>query len=234
MESPSAPRGWLPEAARSKLQQRRKPLRLNPSEDAPVYALNAGSITPKRPGSFTPISDNAVERAACPGIGTCAWMFSANTMVSVAEALGLTVPRMAAPPAAAADRLQVVHAAADALLHAVRAGIRPSDVLTRRSLENAAAVASALGGPTNACLHLLGIAAEAGIEFTLADIDAVSRRTPQPADMKPAGQFMMRELLSAGLLYGETMSITERTIAEKVVAFPAGDAHPVLRSIVGR
>ena len=140
----------------------------------------------------------AVEKAACPGIGTCAGMFSANTMASVAEALGLTVPGMAAPPAAAADRLRVVKAAADALLHAVKAGIRPSDVLTRKSLENATAVASALGGSTNACLHLLAIAAEANIDFTLMDIDAISRRTPQLADMKPAGRYMMRELHLAG------------------------------------
>lgn len=186
----------------------------------------------------------AVERAACPGIGTCAGMFSANTMASVAEALGLTVPGMAAPPAAAADRLQVIHAAADALLYAVNAGIQPSDVLTRKSLENATAVASALGGSTNACLHLLAIAAEANIEFSLADIDAISRRTPQLADMKPAGRYMMRELhiaggvpalmrelLSAGLLHGEAMTISGRTIAEQVAVFPAGDAHPVLRTI---
>lgn len=187
---------------------------------------------------------DAVEKAACPGIGTCAGMFSANTMASISEALGLTVPGMAAPPAAAADRLQVLHAAADALLHAVRAGIRPSDVLSRKSLENATAVASALGGSTNACLHLLAIAAEAKIDFTLADIDAVSRRTPQLADMKPAGRFMMRELhlaggvpavmrelLAAGLLHGESMTISGRTIAEQVASFPAGAPHPVMRTV---
>jgi dihydroxy-acid dehydratase len=187
---------------------------------------------------------DAVEKAACPGIGTCAGMFSANTMASVAEGLGLTVPGMAAPPAAAADRLRVLHAASDALLHAVKAGIRPSDVLTRKSLENATAVASALGGSTNACLHLLAIAAEANIDFTLADIDAISRRTPQLADMKPAGRFMMRELhlaggvpalmrelLSAGLLHGEAMTISGCTLAEQVASFPAGESHPVLRTI---
>lgn len=186
----------------------------------------------------------AVEKAACPGIGTCAGMFSANTMASISEALGLTVPGMAAPPAAAADRQQVLHAAADALLQAVQAGIRPSDVLSRKSLENATAVASALGGSTNACLHLLAIAAEAKIDFSLADIDTVSRRTPQLADMKPAGRFMMRELhlaggvpavmrelLSAGLLHGEAMTISGRTIAEQIATFPPGQPHPVLRTI---
>jgi dihydroxy-acid dehydratase len=185
----------------------------------------------------------AVEMAACPGIGTCAGMFSANTMASVSEALGLTVPGMAAPPAAAADRLAVIDQASDALLHAVEAGIRPSDILTRRSFENATAVASALGGSTNACLHLLAIAAEAGIDFTLGDIDAISRRTPQIADMKPAGRFMMRELhlaggvpavmrelLTAGLLHGDARTITGRTLAEDVATFPRGNSHPVLRT----
>jgi dihydroxy-acid dehydratase len=185
-----------------------------------------------------------IEKAACPGIGTCAGMFSANTMASVAEALGLTVPGMAAPPAAAGDRIRVLESAADALLEALHKGIRPSDILTRRSFENATAVASALGGSTNGCLHLLALAGQAGIDFTLADIDAVSRRTPQLADMKPAGQFMMRELhlaggvpavmrelLDAGLLHGEEKTITGLTIAEQVRAFPKGQAHPVLRTV---
>jgi len=185
----------------------------------------------------------SVEMAACPGIGTCAGMFSANTMASISEALGLTVPGMAAPPAADADRMQVLHQAADALLIALKAGIRPSDILTRQSMENATAVASALGGSTNACLHLLAIAAEAGIEFSLADIDRISRRTPQLADMKPAGRYMMRELhlaggvpavmralLSAGLLHGDALTITGRTIAEQIETFPAGQSHPVLRT----
>jgi dihydroxy-acid dehydratase len=187
---------------------------------------------------------NRVEKAACPGIGTCAGMFSANTMTSISEALGLTVPGMAAPPAASADRLRVLHTAADTLTYAVRAGIRPSDILTYESFENATAVAAALGGSTNACLHLLALAAEAGIDFTLADIDKVSRRTPQLADMKPAGRFMMRELnlaggvpavmrelLSARLIHGSALTVSGRTIAEQVASFPAGQSHPVLRSI---
>jgi dihydroxy-acid dehydratase len=130
------------------------------------------------------------------------------------------------------------------LLHAIETGIRPSAILTRKSLENATAVASALGGSTNACLHLLAIAAEANIEFSLADIDAISRRTPQLADMKPAGRYMMRELhiaggvpalmrelLSEGLLHGDASTVSGATIAEQVAAFPYGDSHPVLRKI---
>jgi dihydroxy-acid dehydratase len=130
------------------------------------------------------------------------------------------------------------------LLHAVQNGIRPSQILTRQSLENATAVASALGGSTNACLHLLAIAGEAGIDFSLADIDEVSRRTPQLADMKPAGRYMMRELhlaggvpavmrelLSAGLLYGDARTISGYTIAEDIARFSAGHPHPVLRTV---
>jgi dihydroxy-acid dehydratase len=184
----------------------------------------------------------AVEKAACPGIGTCAGMFSANTMASVAEGLGLTVPGMAAPPAAASDRMKVLHEAAEVLLNAIRKGIRPSSFLTRKSFENATAVASALGGSTNACLHLLAIAAEAKIDFTLADIDKISRRTPQLADMKPAGRYMMRELhlaggvpavmrelLSAGLLHGDAMTMSGRSLAQQIEAFPPGQPHPILR-----
>ena len=185
-----------------------------------------------------------VEYAACPGIGTCAGMFSANTMAAVAEALGLSVPGMAAPPAAHPARIEVLHQAVDALLAALQAGIRPSDILTRESFENATAVASALGGSTNACLHLLALAGEAGVNFSLADIDRVSRRTPQLADMKPAGRYMMRELhfaggvptvmrelLSAGLLYGEARTITGKTIAEQIATYRPGQPHPVLRTV---
>ena len=186
----------------------------------------------------------AVERAACPGLGTCAGMFSANTMAAVAEALGLSVPDMASPPASHADRMRVTDAAADALLIAIDKGITPRSVLTRESFENATAVAAALGGSTNGVLHILAIAGEAGVEFTLDDIDRVSRRTPQLADMKPAGQFMMRELhiaggvpavmrklLSAGLLHGEAQTISGSTIAEQVTAHRPGTPHPVLREM---
>jgi len=231
--------------------------------DLPAVFAYGGSLAPGRLGTqdislqdvyeaigacsqgLISLSDlTAVERAACPGIGTCAGMFSANTMASVSEALGLTVPGMASPPAATEARTQMLHRAADALLTAVQAGICPSDILTLQSFENAIAVASALGGSTNACLHLLAIAAEAGVDLSLVDIDRISRRTPQLADMKPAGRYMMRELhlaggvpavmrelLAAGLLHGESLTITGKTIAEQIGAFAPGEAHPVLRPI---
>ena len=202
------------------------------------------AIGARAQGLITARELRSIEGAACPGVGTCAGMFSANTMASVSEALGMSVPGMAAPPAAAAERVEAIDRAADALLQAVSRDIRPSQILTRKSLENATAVAAALGGSTNAVLHLLAIAGEAGIEFTLDDIDRISRRTPQLADMKPAGHYMMRELhqaggvpavmrelLSAGLLHGEAKTITGQTIAEQAHSFAPGVAHPVLRSI---
>jgi dihydroxy-acid dehydratase len=185
-----------------------------------------------------------LERVACPGAGTCAGMFSANTMASVAETLGLTILGMAAPPANHPDRRAVLAQAATTLVHALESEITPSTFLSKASFENAMAVAAALGGSTNACLHIPALAGEAGIEFGLADIDRVSRRTPQLADMKPAGRFMMedlhaiggvpavlRELLAAGLIDGDARTVTGRTIGEEVeaFAFPASDVE-VLRT----
>jgi dihydroxy-acid dehydratase len=186
----------------------------------------------------------AVEVAACPGVGTCAGMFSANTMAAVAEALGLTVLGMASPPAADPTRLAMIRAAATALLRAIERGISPAEIISRASIDNAVTVAAALGGSTNACLHVLAIAAEAGIPFTLRDIDRISRRTPQLADMKPAGRFMMkdlhaaggvpavmRELLAAGLIQGEARTMSGLTIAEDLAAVLPGPPHPVLRTV---
>jgi dihydroxy-acid dehydratase len=195
-------------------------------------------------GQITAEKLEAVEAAACPGVGTCAGMFSANTMAAVAEALGLTVPDMASPPASHPDRIKVTFAAADALLQAVEAGVSARDVVTFESMENATAVAAAIGGSTNACLHILAIAEEAGIPFTLGNIDAVSRRTPQLTDMKPAGRFMMRELhraggvpavmrelLAANLLHGDAKTITGKTIREQIASDAPKSVHAVLRTV---
>jgi dihydroxy-acid dehydratase len=184
-----------------------------------------------------------IERTACPGIGTCAGMFSANTMSSLAEGLGLTVPGMASPPAEHPDRLAITSRAAEVLADAVRAGRRPSDILTYESFENAATLVSTLGGSTNGVLHLLALAVEAGIPFTLRDIDRISRRTPQLADMKPAGHYMMRdlhaaggvpmvlaELLRAGLVHGDALTVTGRTLAEEVADIPLTDEPVVSRA----
>ncbi|MFN8222085.1 MAG: dihydroxy-acid dehydratase [Gaiellales bacterium] len=168
-----------------------------------------------------------LECVALPGKGSCASMYTANTMASISEALGLTVPGMASPAAEDAAREEIVRAAAATLVDALEHDRRPSTVLSKASFENAMTVAAALGGSTNACLHVPALAGEAGIDFGLADIDRISRRTPQIAEMRPAGRFMMqdlhveggvpvvmRELLDAGLLDGEAMTVTGQTIAE--------------------
>ncbi len=187
-----------------------------------------------------------LECVALPGPGSCASMYTANTMASVGEALGLSIPGMASPPATDPARERIVRRAAAALVDALEADRRPSAVLSKASFENAIAVAAALGGSTNACLHLPALAGEAGIEFGLADIDRVSRRTPQIAEMRPAGRFMMqdldaeggvpvvmRELLDGGLIDGSAMTVTGKTIGEQLARVTRSESPqtPVLRSV---
>lgn len=237
--------------------------------DVPAVFAYAGSLSPGRidgqdislqdvyeaigrhsSGEIDDTQLDRIERAACPGVGTCAGMFSANTMASIAEALGLTVPGMASPPSEHADRLAITARAAGALAGAIRTGLRPSEMLTRESFENAAAIASTLGGSTNGVLHMLALAGEAGIPFTLRDIDRISRRTPQLADMKPAGRYMMRdlhaaggvpiviaELIRAGLVHGDALTVTGRTLAEEVGFLPLPEnrvIHPSTKPLKSR
>ncbi len=187
-----------------------------------------------------------LECVALPGKGSCASMYTANTMASVSEGLGLTVPGMASPAAEDPARESILRRAAAALVDALENDRTPSTILTKASFENAIAVAAALGGSTNACLHLPALAGEAGIDFGLADIDRISRRTPQIAEMRPAGRFMMqdlhveggvpvvmRELLDAGLLDGEAMTVTGQTLAEALapVTRAAEARTPVLHTV---
>jgi dihydroxy-acid dehydratase len=170
-----------------------------------------------------------LERSACPAAGACASMFTANTMGSVSEAIGLAVPGTASPPSTYPEREEVVRRGIVALLQCIANDLRPSKIVTLRALENAATVASALGGSTNACLHIPAIAGEAGIDFTLEDIGRISKRTPQLAEMKPAGRYMMvdlhneggipvvmKELLDGGFLHPDEMTVTGRTVAENL------------------
>jgi len=171
----------------------------------------------------------AVERAACPGAGSCAGMYTANTMSACAEALGMTLPGAASPPAVSAERTALARATGEAAVQALAAGLRPRDIMTRQAFLNAAAVVMATAGSTNAILHLLAIAAEAQVELTLDDFDAISRRTPHIASMRPAGRFVMseldqvgglpvvlRELLEADLIDGDTMTLNGRTLGQNV------------------
>jgi dihydroxy-acid dehydratase len=180
-------------------------------------------------GSMSAEELDELERHACPGAGSCGGMFTANTMASISEAIGLAPLGSASPPAESEGRYRAAERAGEIALDCVENDRRPSDVLSRESFENAIALQVALGGSTNGVLHLLALAAEAGIELDIEDFDAISRRTPKIADLQPAGRKVMndlhelggvpvvlRRLLDAGLIHGDAMTVTGRTIAEEL------------------
>lgn len=177
-----------------------------------------------------------LERAACPGEGSCAGMFTANTMASVAEALGMSLPASASVPAIDPRLEDFAKASGAAVMDLLDANLRPRQIMTRDAFENAITVVMALGGSTNAVLHLLAIAHEARVELSLEDFDRISRRTPHIGDLRPFGKYHMvdldriggvpvalRALLDEGLLVGDTMTVTGKTMAENLegVSFPA-------------
>ena len=188
---------------------------------------------------------DAIERNACPTEGSCAGMFTANTMASVAEALGMSLPGSASPAAVDRRRDDGAFAAGQAVLHLLELGIRPRQILTKEAFENAIAVVMALGGSTNAVLHLLAIAYEARVDLELDDFNRVAARVPHIADTKPHGKYHMadvdriggvpvvlRELLDAGLLHGDCLTVTGRTMAENLAEIdppgPDGEViHPL-------
>jgi dihydroxy-acid dehydratase len=188
---------------------------------------------------------DAIERSACPTEGSCAGMFTANTMASVAEAIGMSLPGSASAPAVDRRRDDYAYASGEAVVRLLEAGIRPRQIMTREAFENAIAVVMALGGSTNAVLHLLAIAYEARVELALDDFNRVAARVPHIADTKPAGTYhmtdldaaggvpmVMKHLLDAGLLHGDCLTVTGRTIAENLEAIdpPAPDGkvvHPL-------
>jgi dihydroxy-acid dehydratase len=170
-----------------------------------------------------------VERHACPSEGSCAGMFTANTMSAAAEALGMALPGSASAPASDPRRDAFARRSGEAVVRLLEAGVRPRQIVTRASILNAMAVVMALGGSTNAVLHLLAIASEAQVEVDLDDFNEVGRRVPHIADTKPHGRFhmvdvdrvggvptVMAELLSAGLIDGDCLTVTGRTVAENL------------------
>jgi len=186
-----------------------------------------------------------IERTACPGEGACGGMFTANTMSSIGEALGMSILGSASPPAIDGRRELDAQRAGEAVVGMLRQGITARQVMTKPAFENAIAVTSALGGSTNAVLHLLAIANEAGVELELEDFNRIAAKVPHIADMKPGGKFHMsdldrvggvpvvlKELLDAGLLHGDVLTITGKTMAENLAAIevPAPDGvvvHPL-------
>jgi dihydroxy-acid dehydratase len=170
-----------------------------------------------------------IEQNACPGAGSCAGMFTANTMASVGEAIGMSLPGSASVPAVDSRLEDYARRSGEAVVALLEADIRPRDIMTRKAFENAMTTVMALGGSTNAVLHLLAIANEAEVELTLEDFDEISRRTPHIGDMKPFGKYHMvdldriggipvvlRALLDAGYLHGDVMTVTGRTMAENL------------------
>ncbi len=183
-----------------------------------------------------------IERTACPGEGSCAGMFTANTMASIAEAIGMSLPGSSTAPAPDARRDGFAHASGQAVMNLLQLGIRPRQIMTKEAFENAIAVCMAVGGSTNAVLHLLAIAHEAHVDLSLDDFDRISRRVPHIGDTKPAGRFqmvdidriggipvVMRELLEGGFLHGDALTVTGKTVAENLDALdpPAPDGEVI-------
>src|SRR5438445_1684723 len=170
-----------------------------------------------------------IERNACPGMGSCGGMYTANTMASVAEALGMSLPGSAAPPAPDSRRDAFAVASGEAVVNLLKKGITARQIMTREAFENAITVVMALGGSTNAVLHLLAIAHEAKVDLSLDDFNRIGDKVPHLADVKPFGEYVMTDidriggvpvvmkaLLDAGLLHGEALTVTGKTIAENL------------------
>ena len=175
-----------------------------------------------------------IERRAIPGNGSCGGMYTANTMSSAFEALGLSLPYSSTMANPHPEKLASTREAGRVLVEAVRRDLKPRDIVTRESIENAIAVVMAIGGSTNAVLHFLAIAHAAEVEWTLDDFERVREKVPVLCDLKPSGRYLavdlhraggipqvMRSLLAAGLLHGECMTITGRTVAENLAAVAA-------------
>ena len=177
-----------------------------------------------------------LESVACPSGGSCGGQFTANTMACVSEALGLALPGSAGTPAVYEERDKFAVSSGQAVMNLIEKNIRPRDIVTRKSLENAAVVVAASGGSTNAALHLPAIANEAGIKFALEDVTNISKKTPYIADLKPGGKYVAKDLhdiggvpvlikalLDGGLLHGDCLTVSGKTIAEnhKDIVFPS-------------
>lgn len=177
-----------------------------------------------------------IEKAICPGEGACGGMYTANTMASVAEALGMSLPGSAAPPSADRRRDYFAHRSGEAVVNLIAKGITARDIMTKEAFENAISVVMAFGGSTNAVLHLLAIAREAEVDLQLSDFNRIADRVPHLGDLKPFGRFVMNDvdrvggvpvvmkaLLDAGLLHGDVMTVTGRTMRENLEAMDLAD-----------
>ena len=177
-----------------------------------------------------------IEKAICPGEGACGGMYTANTMASAAEALGMSLPGSASPPSADRRRDNWAHRSGEAVVNLLRLGITARDILTKQAFENAIAVTMAFGGSTNAVLHLLAIAREAEVDLTLDDFNRIADKVPHLGDLKPFGQYVMADvdrvggvpvvmkaLLDAGLIHGDALTVTGKTVAENLAGINPPD-----------
>ncbi|MGI9585096.1 MAG: dihydroxy-acid dehydratase [Acidimicrobiia bacterium] len=192
-------------------------------------------------GAITDEELLTIEQNACPGAGSCAGMFTANTMASVGEAIGLSLPGSASVPAVDARLDDYARRSGEAVVAMLEADVRPRDIMTRKAFENAITTVMALGGSTNAVLHLMSIAHEAGVDLALEDFDTISRRTPHIGDMKPFGKYHMvdldriggvpvvlKALLDAGYLHGDVITVTGKTMAENLEGVTVPDGQDVV------
>jgi len=196
-------------------------------------------------GLITQEEVDKIERAICPGEGACGGMYTANTMASIGEALGLSLPGSAAPPSIDRRRDSYAIASGAAVVNLIRQGIRTRDILTKQAFENAITILMALGGSTNAVLHLLAIAHEARVDLTMNDFHRVGSKVPLLGDLKPFGKYVMNDvdkvggvpvvlkaLLDAGLIHGDCLTVTGKTMAEnlKEIAPPDPDGQ-ILKAV---
>jgi len=200
-------------------------------------------------GLITQERVDQIERAICPGEGACGGMYTANTMAAIGEALGLSLPGSAAPPAVDRRRDSYAIKSGEAVVNLIRLGITTRQILTKKAFENAITILMALGGSTNAVLHLLAIAHEAEVDLTLEDFNRIGAKVPLLGDLKPFGKFVMTDLdrvggipvvlkilLDAGYLHGDTLTVTGKTMAENLAdinpPFPDGVVvHPAERPL---
>ena len=194
-------------------------------------------------GKMTEEALEALERRACPGAGSCGGLYTANTMASAIEAIGLSLPGVASIPATDARRPEACRRTGEAVIRLLRDGVRPRDILTPAAFENAIRVVVAMGGSTNSVLHLLAFAHEAGVPLSLDDFDRLSRQTPHIASLRPGGQYVMTDLdrvggvpvvmkalLDAGLLHGDAFTVSGRTVRENLKDAPSS-GHPVVAPV---
>jgi len=192
-------------------------------------------------GSLSDEDLDEMEHVACPSAGACGAQFTANTMATVSEAIGLALPYSAGAPAPYEIRDAFCMTAGEMVMELVAKNIRPRDIVTRKALENAAAVVAASGGSTNAALHLPAIAHECGIEFTLFEVAEIFKKTPYVADLKPGGRYvakdmfevggiplLMKTLLDNGFMHGDCLTVTGRTIAENLKSVKWNDKQDVV------